>query len=168
MYVKMFWMKTVALMKNDVTAFPDAVAAENKNQKIRNLFWKYFRAGLNNMQQNSNRNRKGLLSKAFLMSFFSKISVFNILWIVFQQQQHQGMLLHYFSSVPQSSSKTFLHTFPRNHLKFLRFWGGGWFLGNVCKNVLDEDCGTDEEWCNSIPWCCCCWKIIQKIRNILI
>ena len=70
MYVKMFWMKTVALTKNDVTAFPDAVAAENKNQKIRNLFWKYFRAGLNNMQQNSNRNRKGLLSKAFLMSFF--------------------------------------------------------------------------------------------------
>ena len=48
----------------------------------------------------------------------------------------------------------------------LRFWGGGWFLGNVCKNVLDEDCGTDEEWCNSIPWCCCCWKIIQKIRNL--
>ena len=38
MYVKMFWMKTVALTKNDVTAFPDAVAAENKNQKIRNLF----------------------------------------------------------------------------------------------------------------------------------
>lgn len=27
MYVKMFWMKTVALTKNDVTAFPDAVAA---------------------------------------------------------------------------------------------------------------------------------------------
>ena len=48
----------------------------------------------------------------------------------------------------------------------LRFWGGGWFLGNVCKNVLDEDCGTDEEWCNSIPWCCCCWKIIKKIRNL--
>ena len=28
MYVKMFWMKTVALKKNDVTAFLDAVAAE--------------------------------------------------------------------------------------------------------------------------------------------
>ena len=82
------------------------------------------------MQRNLNRNRKGLLSdQAFLMSCFKCCDFKNlhferilnfrkrslIFKIIFQQQQHQGMLLHHSSSVPQSSSKTFLHTFPRNH-----------------------------------------------------